>query len=45
MTNDQKDVNGGTATDDISGVARIWCEGTKRDVDGEGHKTEKLGRD
>ena len=27
----QKDVNGGT--DDISGVARIWCEETKRGVD------------
>ena len=31
MKKDQKDVNGGT--DDISGVARIWCEGTKRGVD------------
>ena len=30
MKNDQTDVNGGT--DDINGVAMIWCEGTKRGV-------------
>jgi len=44
MEYDQKDVNG--KKDDISGVARIWCEGheTRRRLrSAGGHETEITG--
>jgi len=44
MKYDQKDVNEGTY--DITGIARIWCEGheTRRRLrNAEGHETETTG--